>query len=246
MSVLGEILVWSETTPPYWVRDALRRIVTQRDFRDGDLQDLVALCKKAHGLADGSPDPAVLAREHVRESEPTGAVSLCALTHVSNVNALEAGQTISFATQGLTVVYGDNGAGKSGYARILKRACRARGSGDPVLPNALSDRPAGTPTAKLKLAVSGTESEHTWVDGAACATVLSAVSVFDTAAAQVYVTDKTDVRFRPFGLDVLDRLATACGAVKERLSKELTLHRGTREEIAAYDADLAGDPLKGL
>jgi hypothetical protein len=226
MSVLREILAWSGTTPPHWVRDALRRIVTQHELRDGDLQDLVALCKKAHGLADGGPDPAALSQEHVRESEPTGAVSLCALTHVSDVNALEPGQTIAFAAQGLTVVYGDNGAGKSGYARILKRACRARGSADPVLPNALSDRPAGTPTARLRVLVNETESEHGWVDGTTCAPVLSAVSVFDTAAAQVYVTDKTDVRFRPFGLDVLDRLATACGAVKERLSRELALLQG--------------------
>lgn len=231
MSVLREILAWSEATPPHWIRDALRRIVTQRELRDSDLLDLVSLCKKAHGLAEGGPDPAALLQEHVRESEPTGVVSLCTLTHVSDVNALEPGQTISFAAQGLTVVYGDNGAGKSGYARILKRACRARGSGDPVLPNQLSDRPAGTPTAKLKVLVNGTESEHSWFDGTACSPVLSAVSVFDTAAAQVYVTDKTDVRFRPLGLDVLDRLATACGAVKERLSRELAL---LQEQTSAW------------
>lgn len=226
MTVLTEILAWSQTTPPLWVRDALRRLMLQRELGDKDLQELTNLCKKAHGLAEDGPEAVPLSQDHVRETDSPGAVSLVSLTHVSDVNALEPGQTISFATQGLTVVYGDNGAGKSGYARILKRACRARGSVEPVLPNALSERPGGAPTANLKALVAGAETEHAWRDGTACAPALSAISVFDTAAAQVYVADKTEVRFRPFGLDVLDRLAAACGAVKDRLGRELSLLQG--------------------
>jgi len=44
------------------------------------------------------------------------------LTHRSGVNALANDQTIEFCPS-LTVVFGANAAGKSGYTRILKRAC---------------------------------------------------------------------------------------------------------------------------
>ena len=50
------------------------------------------------------------------------------------MNALAENQTLKFAA-GLTVVYGDNGAGKTGYIRILKQACRARGR-EQILGNA--------------------------------------------------------------------------------------------------------------
>ncbi len=40
----------------------------------------------------------------------------------------------------MTIIYGDNGMGKSGYARILKRACRARHPGE-IEPNIYAEQP---------------------------------------------------------------------------------------------------------
>jgi energy-coupling factor transporter ATP-binding protein EcfA2 len=49
------------------------------------------------------------------------------------VNALVDGQTLDIAAHGITVVYGDNGSGKSGYARVIKSivGCAARSVGPP-------------------------------------------------------------------------------------------------------------------
>ena len=49
---------------------------------------------------------------------------------------------------------------------------------------------------------------------------ISRVSVFDTRSAAVYLTEKTDVAFRPFGLDLFDKLVRACNAVRDQLVKE--------------------------
>ena len=48
----------------------------------------------------------------------------------------------------------------------------------------------------------------------------SRVSVFDTQCAAVYLTEKTDVAFRPFGLDLFDKLVQACKAVRAKLESE--------------------------
>lgn len=228
MSVLEEILTWtkSKSAPPPWMSDALRRIVLEGAISPDGIIELTHLCKKPYGLAEGGSDVIPIAEEHLRERGLTGAVTLKSVTHVSDVNALEPGQVLPFRVNGLTVIYGDNGAGKSGYARILKRACRARGSGTPVLPNALSEKPGGTPTARIKVVCADTETEHVWRDGNPSSSQLSAISVFDAAAASVYIADRTEVRFRPFGLDVLDSLANACQAVRERLVSEANVLKG--------------------
>lgn len=44
--------------------------------------------------------------------------------------------------------------------------------------------------------------------------------MFDTQCAAVYLTEKTDVAFRPFGLDLFDKLVRACKAVRARLESE--------------------------
>lgn len=220
MLPLNEILDWSKQQELAWICDALRRIATQPTLTESDIEELTDLCKVPHGLCDGAISAIPLAATHLATTVNSGPVCITAVTHVSDVNALAPNETVTFAKNGLTVIYGDNGAGKSGYSRILKRCCRARGSGDAILANALSDAPAGTPTAKLTVAVGENESECTWKDGAPGPVELSAISVFDSSAAQVYVSDKTEVRFRPLGLDVLDKLATVCAQVKSRLEEE--------------------------
>ena len=74
--------------------------------------------------AQSSPLDATHLPQPGAEREP---VTLRSLMHHAGVNALAQDQTIRFGPH-LTVVYGANAAGKSGYTRILKRACRARGA----------------------------------------------------------------------------------------------------------------------
>jgi hypothetical protein len=66
------------------------------------------------------------------------------------------------------------------------------------------------------------EKDIVWMPDAAPSGALAAVSVFDSQCAPVYVREKTDVAFRPFGLDLFDRLSTACAALRERLEREQT------------------------
>jgi energy-coupling factor transporter ATP-binding protein EcfA2 len=144
-------------------------------------------------------------------------VSLVSIFHHRGVNALAEDQTLNFAS-GLTVVYGDNGAGKTGYIRILKSACRARGQ-EHILGNVVSGTSPLAPVVAIKYKV-GTEPEpREWV-GTGGDEFVSRVSVFDTQCAAVYLTEKTDVAFRPFGLDLFDKLVKACKAVRVKLEGE--------------------------
>ena len=224
MRVLQEILAWSKGQPK-WQQEALRRLVLNGNLSSDDIGALTEICKSAHGLAE-SPEIEPLAEEDIPEDSGGSApVSLESIFHQRGVNALAEEQTLKFG-QNLTVVYGNNAAGKSGYTRILKNACRARGR-EEILGNVVLDTPPPTPEFSIKYKVGSKNDLREW-SGNDKDEFLSQVSVFDTQCAAIYLTERTDVAFRPFGLDLFDKLVKACKAVKEQLEHEQhKLHSNT-------------------
>lgn len=221
MPVLHEILDWSmDKRRPLWQRDALRRLVVGGELSDKDLSGLAEICKAGQGLVE--PKEVVpLAREHVPDEGGAGtSVSLDSLFHHRGVNALAENQTLRFSPR-LTAVYGDNAAGKTGYIRILKSACRARGQ-EKILGNVVAGAAPPAPVVAIKytLGADPQAREWTWEEDDEFVT---RVSVFDTRSASVYLTERTNVAFRPFGLDLFDKLVRACNAVRDQLEKEQRL-----------------------
>jgi hypothetical protein len=216
-NVLNEILQWSQDRPA-WQRDALRRLVASEKTTQDELSELVNLAKAAHGLTEPAASQP-LTEEHLAvTARNAGAVLLESVTHHRGVNALAAEQTVRFGPN-LTVVYGQNAAGKSGYTRILKRACRSRGLED-VLGNVLSGETPLKPQATIAFRQESIAKTLAWAPDAPAAEALASVSVFDAHCAPIYLRDKTDVAFRPFGLDIFDKLSVLCGQVRARLGEE--------------------------
>jgi hypothetical protein len=168
-AALNDIVAWS-VDGPAWQRDGLRRLYAQQKLSVTDVDELYVLCRQVHDLLDTGESPLTaqpLHASHVPANWNTGGVvALKSIGHAKNVNALADDQTLNFAEIGLTIVYGDNGAGKSGYGRVLKRACRARDQ-EEILTNQYS-QPSGKPTAQIKYSVAGTvQPEVAWQDGVA-------------------------------------------------------------------------------
>jgi len=216
VKVLQEILTWSAERP-IWQRDALRRLVVNGELSDDDIRELTEVCKGDHGLIE-KVEIKPLAKEHVPDRDgAVAAVSLDSIFHHKGVNALAEDQTLKFAP-GLTIVYGDNGAGKTGYIRILKQACRARGQ-EEILGNVVSGVAPPKPAVNIKYKVGNEATVREWVGGDTDE-FISRVSVFDAQCAAVYLNERTDVAFLPFGLDLFDKLVKACRAVRSRLESE--------------------------
>lgn len=76
-------------------------------------------------------------------------------------------EVVSVRKEGVTVIYGDNGAGKSGYVRLLKRSCRARsakGKLEPLHPN-INKSPEGPQLALLEYHAGAQIQKAAWQAG---------------------------------------------------------------------------------
>jgi hypothetical protein len=116
-----------------WRQDALRRICLQGTWTEQDLSEILDLAKQHHGIPSvlqPPPRPIRFGAEHFPAEAIQGhTVTLRALHSLTNVGKIPSNQIIEFQSHGLTIVYSGNSAGKSGYARVLKQACRASSPG---------------------------------------------------------------------------------------------------------------------
>jgi hypothetical protein len=254
ISALHEILIWS-TSRPQWQRDALRRIVVQGSVSAADINELDQLCRSKHELAQACAT--TLKAVPLDESHiPPGlgsqeSVTLMSIGNLQGVNRLPSDQTIPFGVApGLTVIYGDNGTGKSGYARVIKKACRTRGALPEVCPDVFAPSPAGPPSGVIVCLAGSTKHTLAWQDGVPSDARLANVFVFDASTADHYLEQDSPAIFTPSGLDVLPKLSKTCDAVSQLIKRDLERVKADIEGTAKnwkYSADTpVGKLISGL
>lgn len=216
MALLDDILTWSNELPD-WQCDALRRIFEA----NGQLtaEDLAEIRAILEGAA-GAPKATLLSKSHIPTMGSGTSTTLQGLSHLNNVNGFPNGRQLVLADKGITVIFGENGAGKSGFARVMKRACRARHS-TPVLGNAFTKGIPVTPEATFAYESGGKNYTTIWTEGSASNADLAMVSVYDSHCAQDYISKDGPSTFVPYGLHALSALAVAQQAIQEDLNREI-------------------------
>src|SRR6266851_860575 len=87
------------------------------------------------------------------------AVRMDSLKIGDGVNALKPGAQIDFAP-GVTVIFGENGSGKSGFVRVLKRAAGVRTAED-ILHNVRNDK-RPTPSGSFAVTIGAASQTIQW------------------------------------------------------------------------------------
>lgn len=239
MTILREIHAWSKGLAA-WQQDAIARLYANRVLSEPEQADVYALAKAEHGI----PDPENRVPRQLQDAEvappqdPTRLVQLVAIKEVSHVNALARGAKLPLASSGLTVIYGENGAGKSGYSRIFKHACRARSQSEAILPDAkLDPKQVGTPSAIFETLIDDQPTDLAWTHGQAAPAALADVSIFDSHCARAYIDNNGDFAYVPYGLDILESLVALCDKLRAKVNAE---HLANTPSNAAYAALLTG------
>jgi len=214
-----DLIAWSEKLPP-WQRDALRRVLSG-DISPTDIAELATLAKAAQGFAaPGAPAPRPASKDDVPPSAGSECpVSLLSLRDITYVNALASGP-VTFSPDGLTIIYGDNASGKSGIARILKKAAHAREPGGLIRPSVFEPDPGKPASAVIEFRAGSTPRSFNWIDGRSSTSELTRINVFDATCAAVQVEQNNRLAYTPEILQVFQNLAETCRAVGEQLKTE--------------------------
>jgi energy-coupling factor transporter ATP-binding protein EcfA2 len=228
MSIYEEVLAWAVRLP-LWRQDALRRVCLQGEWSDADLAEILDLAKQHQGInstLSPAPQPIPFARDHFpAEANQDATVVLTSLHTLVNIGKIPSDQTLQFQSQGLTIAYGGNGTGKSGYARVLKQACRARSPGT-IYANAYDPNFAQlTPSATIAFELDDTPAQEPWSGrlGHVSRPELRGISVFDGDCASHYLQARESATFQPVALTYLQKLANGLSlALRPRLQAEIT------------------------
>lgn len=224
MAALERMAEWLVGRPSWW-GDAAYRLLQKNKLDPNDISELLLICRSQYdALPDGVVAPVAQSLVTPEDGAPAHEQPGVILTYIREpvaVSALAQDQTLRFEPTGMTVIYGDNGSGKSSYAKILKNACRARGEIPTVRPNVFLPADGVLPAAVIGLRSKASDQEWRWELNGSELAALKSINVFDSKCAVHYVEHQAEAAFRPFGLDVLDRLGDACSAVQEGIEQEI-------------------------
>ena len=213
MALEERIVAWSKERPA-WQRDVMRRTATggllSGEDYDRLVDDIVA--------PDSGPE-VTFGLEHLpKAAAEDSSVRLISITKTEHVNALASDQPLIFEPNGLSIVYGDNGSGKSGYARLLKRITRARHQ-EEVLSDVFRDTATEKPTASLSVRIGDQDEAITWPEPTR--PELQRMLFYDGACRDAYIATESDFPYRPSVLVVMDGLISACVEVRSRIDTRL-------------------------
>lgn len=224
MAIYNEILTWANNKPAF-IKDALRRIISNSSITQNDIEELVSLLKKENGDTSVSLNSIPINSIHVPTIVSTGMIypKLISIKDPINICALHAQGHLQFPNNGLTVVYGNNGSGKSSYSRILKKLCWSRNSNIELKKNVFTPS-TSQQKVDFVIEVNGINTPYQWLENSSSHPALSSIFVYDNDCGDVYINNENPTQYKPIGIDVLERLIPVLNDISHRLSSELSLY----------------------
>ncbi len=200
---------------PQWLQTAAANLLQdQKTPDDAALKVLVALCTNEALKTPGTVFKTVPPGSFTQT--PTSAMMrIEQLDNVVGVNAITSGAKLPFGQSNLHVVYGGNGSGKSGYARLLKHACGSLMKLD-LQPNVFSSTNVN-PSVEIKISVSGSIKNLQWSLPSGAVQELRHVHIFDSHTAASYVNGKNEASYEPRRMRFISALVAICDRVSESL-----------------------------
>jgi hypothetical protein len=218
-----------------WVRQVVGEVITTRNPLSDEAAAAIAkrfLDEKGLGQTGRAPVSRLGSQQG--EDSRSGRLRLNSLSNCINVNALAPEQRIEFHPN-ITILIGDNGAGKSGYARVLKTLASVR-SVEAILPNVHMVSP-GPPEAEIEFTHGSHSVSFHWT-GEVGPSPLDEIAVFDTPAMKFHVDEALSFSQTPADLALFPMVTDGLQRVRELLRLRVAERNpGTNHFVSLFRND---------
>ena len=197
--IVGEVLSSKQQLNSPVLDQAYHYLLVEKELTDGPRPRVPPL------RVSGKPEEAVQTLQLIR------------LGDLDGVNALTGGQEVVFHPR-LTLLFGENAAGKSGYVRVLKRLAAVR-SPERVLPNLLARGNDKSQGASVTYSLDDEQRSHQW-KGEAGVRPFTRLTVFDTKAVSVHLDEDLTYVYTPQELALFRIIHDAIYSVQQKLDED--------------------------
>jgi energy-coupling factor transporter ATP-binding protein EcfA2 len=220
MNLRDKIWEWAEGLDD-WQNDLLSRVYEKGQLEESDLKEVHGNLRASLLNLDYPHEPIRLRKEQIQATigneEP---IQVIKLQNVKNVGSVTEDGELSFLPEGLTVIYGENGAGKSSYARVLKKACRAIKQDLEIHPNAFQER-GEEGSAEIVIHKDGSEEGVERKVNDPPHPDLNSISIYDRECAEAYTEgNEMDIPYMPSSLQALKQMADEQKRIRELVESE--------------------------
>jgi energy-coupling factor transporter ATP-binding protein EcfA2 len=227
-----------------WVRQLVSEIIVAgKALTESQLDAIYQVFLKEKALMPGGPVVVAQLNDDPSSLVAGSGLFLTQLGDLKNVNALAESQKIDFNPK-LTVVFGENACGKTGYVRVLKKAAAVRTS-ETVLPDLSQMQRSGLPpSARISYRL-GQEDEQAveWKDQAGLVP-FNRIDVFDSRATLLHVDGDLNYVYTPGELARFPLVQRGIEGVRTRLDNEITSKTQTSNPfLAQFDRQSKIYPL---
>lgn len=224
--IRNEIVEWVKLQP-YWSQVIADLLLRGEKLNDESLNKIYIIFKQELKLLKQPLEKEKLEFLNISEgSENSVKMRWKSVSNISGVNALKNGESLSIGKQ-VTVVYGENGSGKSGYSRLLNNSFVSRGDKN-ILAN-IFEKQTLNPSATFQFEdVNGNTVNKLFPDDRN-SILFNTVSVFDTVSAINDLTKETELAFVPMEFHFFEEFTEAFLAIKRKLENEIKENTKTNE-----------------
>ncbi len=203
---------------PNWLKLLSIKLIEHGEINDDDFEEAIKYLSEDLGILEKSERSDLEIGQANEDHQPYYQKAiLTKLKHVSGANALKKKMLIEFHPQ-LTVIFGENSAGKTSFSRLLKWAFFSR-SEEKILPNVFKDVEDpletkfnfDTEDGPVEMRMPGDEN----------VSLTDQFSVFDNKAIVKHLDERNEFEFRPAGLVFFSELNGAVDKVESRVNARI-------------------------
>lgn len=204
---------------PYWAKYLAEKILSGNAISDNDIDTSFSFLLEELNLNEETEKSEIeISFNSTNSGNYKSDLLLTKLENVEGVNALTENQTIDFSSN-LSIVYGANGSGKSGYVRLLKKAFYSKAP-ENILQNIHLE--SGHKPVNAKFTFKSNNANIPLLYSQKDNPEFGQFAVFDGKGLFKQLAEKNEFEFRPAGLSFFAEYTTAVNRVENKLNAFIT------------------------